>query len=130
MRLHCWWSFPWGSSIYWWISSLAMTSLCNSTLHPQWHFSSNFKNYENIRKYGLKQLSHFKITDSFLTPYNISSLQFCDGKIIASFLSNHFLPNNPKKARTKSPNKFEKYISTQKTKRSNNYYFWTNNKLD
>ena len=39
---------------------------------------------------------------------NFSYLPFCDRKITDSLLSNHFLPNNPKKARTKLPNKFGK----------------------
>ena len=37
---------------------------------------------------------------------------FCDKKIKDSFLSNHFIQNNPKEVRTKLPNKFEKYIWT------------------
>ena len=35
----------------------------------------------------MKQQSDFKITDSFLTLYNISYLLFCDGKITDSFLA-------------------------------------------
>ena len=35
--------FCWGSSIHWCILSLEMTSLCNDTLHPQWHFSGTSK---------------------------------------------------------------------------------------
>ena len=45
----------------------------------------------------MKQLSDFKIIDSFLTPYNISYLPFCDREVTDSFLSNNALPNNPKK---------------------------------
>ena len=38
LRSLCWWSFLWGSLIYWCRAYLVMKSLCNATLHPRWIF--------------------------------------------------------------------------------------------
>ena len=60
-----------------------------------------------------KKLSDLKITDSFLTPYNISYLPFCDKENYGFIFEQSFsIPNNPERARTELPNKSEKYIWT------------------
>ena len=90
LRLICCWSFLWGSSIYWWRSSLAMTSLCNATLRPQWHFPGyrTTTNFSELPTYDLRSLGFILYQHLFGSPLVILIIN----KIIAYYFYIPLLP--------------------------------------